>query len=143
MIVAEKETSATSLTGVFAGGDVTGESATVVHGMAAGKRAAAAINTYLTGAQAAAGPTLTGQKPLLINQAALANSSRVAAPRLPVSQRTLQREDSKTIDPEAMAGDTFRCANCGCALPHRRYATPARWAATWPMARRLAMAPRL
>jgi NADPH-dependent glutamate synthase beta subunit-like oxidoreductase/CO/xanthine dehydrogenase FAD-binding subunit len=124
-IVVEQGTSATSIAGVFAGGDVTGESATVVHGMAAGKRAAVAINTYLTGAQISTEPTPTGQNPLLINRAALATSSRVVTPRLPVSQRTLQGEDSKTIDTAAMEGETLRCANCGCVAVNSSDLAPA------------------
>ena len=51
MIVTDRMTGATSLEGVFAGGDVTGERATVVQAMAAGQRAAAAIDAYLTGAE--------------------------------------------------------------------------------------------
>ena len=49
MIAAEKMTTATSLDGIFAGGDVTGRSATVVHAMASGKEAAASIDAYLDG----------------------------------------------------------------------------------------------
>ncbi len=49
---ADKRTAATSLDGVFAGGDVTGGPATVVQAMAAGQRAAASIDAYLAGAQA-------------------------------------------------------------------------------------------
>ena len=61
MIVIDRMTGATSLEGVFAGGDVTGDRATVVQAMAAGQTAAASIDAYLTGAQArrrarAAGP---------------------------------------------------------------------------------------
>ena len=41
MIVVDRMTGATSLEGVFAGGDVTGDRATVVQAMAAGQRAAA------------------------------------------------------------------------------------------------------
>ena len=51
MIVIDGMTGATSLEGVFAGGDVTGDRATVVQAMAAGQRAAASIDAYLTGAQ--------------------------------------------------------------------------------------------
>ena len=40
MVFTEKGSTATSMDGIFAGGDVTGRSATVVHGMASGKEAA-------------------------------------------------------------------------------------------------------
>jgi CO/xanthine dehydrogenase FAD-binding subunit len=113
MIVIEKESTATSLNGVFAGGDVTGAVATVVQAMAAGKRAAAAIDAYLTGKNNRT-PTPTGKTPLVINQAALTTSARVATPLAPVSQRTLYGEDSQTLPAQAMQAETLRCANCGC-----------------------------
>lgn len=125
MIATEKETSATSSEGIFAGGDVTGESATVVHAMAAGNKAANAIHAYLIGAQIPTEPTPTGKTSLRINQAALATSSRVATPRLPISQRTLRGEDSQTLAPEAMAGETLRCANCGCVAVNSSDLAPA------------------
>jgi CO/xanthine dehydrogenase FAD-binding subunit len=114
MIVAKKDTAATSLDGVFAGGDVTGAIATVVQAMAAGKRAAAAIEAYLTGTALSNSPTSTGKLPLVINQAALASSGRVDTSLRPVSQRTLRGEDSQTLASQAMEAETLRCANCGC-----------------------------
>ena len=75
MIVVKKGTTATSIDGLFAGGDVTGGSATVVQAMAEGQRAAANIEAYLSAAQSA--PAHNGHKPLVINTAALAPSSRV------------------------------------------------------------------
>lgn len=46
-ITVDWETGATSMTGVFAGGDITTGGATVILAMGAGRRAAAAINDYL------------------------------------------------------------------------------------------------
>ena len=46
-IVADEETGKTSLEGVYAGGDVVTGAATVILAMGAGKKAAAAIDTYL------------------------------------------------------------------------------------------------
>ena len=77
MVFTEKGSTATSMDGIFAGGDVTGRSATVVHGMASGKEAAMAIDAYLAGQEVAKGPTPTGLVPLVINKAALATSERV------------------------------------------------------------------
>jgi glutamate synthase (NADPH/NADH) small chain len=48
-IVAEPGTGATSLDGVFAGGDIVTGSATVIQAMGAGKDAARAIDAYLRG----------------------------------------------------------------------------------------------
>jgi len=47
-VVADKETGLTSRPAVWAGGDLTTGSATVISAMGAGKRAAASIHTYLT-----------------------------------------------------------------------------------------------
>jgi glutamate synthase (NADPH/NADH) small chain len=49
-IIAEPETGATSLKGVFAGGDIVTGAATVIQAMGAGKSAARAIDRYLSGA---------------------------------------------------------------------------------------------
>jgi len=49
-IVADSETGATSLPGVYAGGDIVTGSATVIEAMGAGRRAAAAIHQFLTAA---------------------------------------------------------------------------------------------
>lgn len=51
-ITADEETGATSKAGVFAGGDVVTGAATVILAMGAGKKAAAAIDLYLTGKRA-------------------------------------------------------------------------------------------
>lgn len=114
MIVAEKGTTATSMDGVFAGGDVTGGPATVAHAVAAGHRAAIAINAYLINAQLETLPTLTSQNWLNINEAALVTSFRMPTPQLPVLQRTLLGEDSATLVENSMLYETTRCANCGC-----------------------------
>jgi glutamate synthase (NADPH/NADH) small chain len=48
-IVTDEETGATSLPGVYAGGDIVTGSATVIEAMGAGRKAAAAMNAYLEG----------------------------------------------------------------------------------------------
>lgn len=51
-VVADKETGLTTRNGVWAGGDLTTGSATVISAMGAGKRAAASIHAYLCGEKA-------------------------------------------------------------------------------------------
>ena len=48
-IVADPVTGATNLPGVYAGGDIVTGAATVIEAMGAGKRAARAIDAYLSG----------------------------------------------------------------------------------------------
>ncbi|MCL4559416.1 MAG: FAD binding domain-containing protein [Chloroflexi bacterium] len=114
MIVADNKTAATSLDGVFAGGDVTGGPATVVQAMAAGKKAAIAIDAYLRAAPPQTASAPRSQDRLTINQAALATSSRTPTPRLHAPQRTLLGEDASTLTADAVTQEAFRCANCGC-----------------------------
>jgi NADPH-dependent glutamate synthase beta subunit-like oxidoreductase/CO/xanthine dehydrogenase FAD-binding subunit len=124
-IVTDKRTLATSADGVFAGGDVTGGPATLVHAMAAGIQAAASIDAYLAGARLADAPAATGQARLIINEAALPQSPRTPTPRLPVPQRTLRGEDSATVTADALAREPIRCANCGCVAVNASDLAPA------------------
>ena len=123
-IVSDKRTGATSLPGVFAGGDVTGGPATLVQAMATGRRAADAIAAYLAGASEPA-PSQQHHVRLVINAEALATSPRTQPPRLPAAQRALRGEDSATLAEGAMTGETFRCANCGCVAVNASDIAPA------------------
>jgi NADPH-dependent glutamate synthase beta subunit-like oxidoreductase/CO/xanthine dehydrogenase FAD-binding subunit len=114
MVFTEKGSTATSMDGIFAGGDVTGRSATVVHGMASGKEAAVAIDAYLAGKEIAPSQIPTGLVPLAINKAALATSERVITPEVDIVERNLQTEDFKSLTKEAVDVEALRCANCGC-----------------------------
>lgn len=114
MIAVKENLSATTLKGVFAGGDVTGKSATVVHGMVSGKNAATAIDSYLSGKGIAPSPAATGKVQLNINAEALETSLPGITPELSISQRKLNSEDKQTISSEAFANEAKRCANCGC-----------------------------
>ena len=82
--------------------------------MAEGYKAATDIASYLSSGQIKTNSLTPGLKPLMINNAALANSSRAVTPRLPAEQRKLRREDSATLASETMELETMRCANCGC-----------------------------
>jgi NADPH-dependent glutamate synthase beta subunit-like oxidoreductase/CO/xanthine dehydrogenase FAD-binding subunit len=114
MVFTEKGSIATSLDGIFAGGDVTGRSATVVHGMASGKEAAIAIDAYLAVTDVAPSPIPTGLVPLVINKAALTTSERAITPEVEIAERNLLTEDFKSLTKEAVDAEAFRCANCGC-----------------------------
>lgn len=112
LLAADKVTGATAMPGVFAGGDVTGSSATMVQAMASGQRAAASIEAYFTGVQPE--PARRSHVPLIINEAALPASRRAHAPHLPVDQRTLLAEDIGALPLDLTACEATRCANCGC-----------------------------
>lgn len=112
LLVADKVNGATAIPGVFAGGDATGSSVTMVQAMASGQRAAASIDAYLAGVQRE--PARANHVPLVINRAALPPSERVRAPRLSVEQRTLRNEDCGVLSHESLGCESTRCANCGC-----------------------------
>jgi NADPH-dependent glutamate synthase beta subunit-like oxidoreductase/CO/xanthine dehydrogenase FAD-binding subunit len=112
LLAADKVTGATSIPGVFAGGDVTGSSATMVQAMASGQRAAASIEAYFARVQPEA--ARPNHVPLIINEAALPASQRAHAPRLPVDQRTLLAEDCGALSRDLLGCEATRCANCGC-----------------------------
>jgi NADPH-dependent glutamate synthase beta subunit-like oxidoreductase/CO/xanthine dehydrogenase FAD-binding subunit len=112
LLAADKVTGATAIPGVFAGGDVTGSSATMVQAMASGQRVAASIAAYLAGVQPE--PARPSHVPLIINEAALPVSERTHGPRLPVDQRTLLAEDFGALSRDLLEREATRCANCGC-----------------------------
>jgi len=112
LLAADKVTGTTAIPGVFAGGDVTGSSATMVQAMASGQRAAASIDAYLARVQPE--PARPSHVPLVINEAALPSSRRVHPPRRPVNQRTLLAEDCGALSPDLLEREATRCANCGC-----------------------------
>jgi len=114
LLVTLKSTTVTAMDGVFAGGDAAGDSVTVVQAMASGKTAAAGIGAYLQGVAVASPQVSTGKFKLNINTAALASSSHVAVPDLPVSQRSLSTEDKQSLSAEGFEIEAKRCANCGC-----------------------------
>ncbi|MGB4594275.1 MAG: FAD-dependent oxidoreductase [Anaerolineaceae bacterium] len=114
LIVTQKSTLATAMEGVFAGGDVTGDSVTVVQAMASGKTAAAGISAYLQGVALAEPTRSTGKIKLNINTPALSVSTRVSVPDLPVEQRSLNTEDKQSLSSAGLEIEAQRCANCGC-----------------------------
>lgn len=114
MITVSKDTGETNIPGIFAGGDAAGQIATVVQAMASAKKAALAMDDYLAGKPATVEKRASGREALAINRDALQSSSRTITPRLQVPERTLHKEDSRTLEQERMQGESFRCANCGC-----------------------------
>ena len=112
-LAVDPDTGATSLAGVFAGGDAAGSPATVVAAVAAGRRAALALDRYLGGRGA-----LPGSRPrpgvlMDLNP----GSSAASAPALPVEvppeQRSLSREDRVSLPWPTLDAEARRCFNCG------------------------------
>jgi CO/xanthine dehydrogenase FAD-binding subunit len=112
-IGADPQTQGTALAGVYAGGDLSTGPSSVVDALAAGRRAARAIDAYLRGkAGPEAEPASLGLQE--VNVQALGGSPRVAVPELPVGRRTLDGEDAATIDAASSRDEALRCVRCGC-----------------------------
>ena len=117
LIKVDPETQATSVPGVFAGGAVTHGPATVIEAIAAGRRAAAAIDVYLKGRT----NEEVERKPqpfLKFNSAYLKKTSRVEMPKRPVAERSLDVEDALGLSLGEIEGEANRCFNCGCVSVH-------------------------
>ena len=110
------EPGATSLSGVFAGGDVVTGPASVIEAVAAGRRAAVAIDRYLGGRTAVAGNDQAVESASLvtIRAEALAATPRVQMVGAPLSARDIETEDVSTLDLAAVEEEAHRCLNCAC-----------------------------
>jgi NADPH-dependent glutamate synthase beta subunit-like oxidoreductase/NAD-dependent dihydropyrimidine dehydrogenase PreA subunit len=104
----------TGLSGVFAGGDIASPAGTVVEAIAAGKKAAVAIDRYLRGEDLKAGED---RRPCRVSnppRERLEQLPRQATPLLAVEQRRLNFKEVKTgFDEDAMVLESRRCTTCG------------------------------
>jgi CO/xanthine dehydrogenase FAD-binding subunit len=125
VIVADPETQATSLPDVYAGGDAVTGASTVVAAIAAGRRAAVAIDATLKGVPATAEEEGRVMGALLVNQEALGTSKAACGTARPVSARGIDVEDVATLDLHAIETEARRCVNCGCVAVNASDLAPA------------------
>ena len=112
LIVADHETQATNVPGVFAGGAVARGPATVIEAIADGKRAAVAMDAYLKKTESdkgnEAGPLLK------FNAEYYKKTKKLKASRIPVNQRTIDIEDTPGFGFDQIKIEANRCFNCSC-----------------------------
>jgi formate dehydrogenase major subunit len=120
-IAADKLTLLTSREGVFAGGDCESGPATVVEAIAAGRRAAIAINAYVSGespeaACKAPGAGLEWHHPTLFDIGAkpLSDEPRSPMPVLPTVKRGDFSEVELGYDEATARKEAARCMQCIC-----------------------------
>lgn len=121
-VVADPDTLATSLEGVFAGGDLVTGAATAVEAVAAGRRAARSIDAYLKGLElpreAPPYNVSRGELEELAGRAEFLEEERrprQAVPRLRPDERTGSFVEIELGYPEDMARrEAERCLECGC-----------------------------
>ncbi|MEW5815225.1 MAG: FAD-dependent oxidoreductase [Spirochaetota bacterium] len=127
LIAAAEETQATNIKGVFAGGEVTTGPASVVEALAAGRKAAEAINAYLAGGKSITQALVSSTpEPLHALEAkTLMKSERVTIPERALPHRSIESEDVFTLDADAIETEAYRCFDCGCLAVNASDIAPA------------------
>ena len=114
-ILADPETGGTSRGGVFAGGDAVSGPASVIEAIAAGRKAAEAIDRCLGGARKVRAAGDGAPRWTAVNGEALCRIARVNAPEMPPAEPCLVGEDVATLGAEAARSEAWRCMDCACA----------------------------
>ncbi len=133
-IQVEEGTFETSVEGVFSGGDVVTGAATAIEAIAAGRKAAHAIDAYCTGGKAKPEPPqFVSRKDTFHEVTAedLRPGSRSSRKPMPVLSKDERAKSFAEVELGYSAGDTrqeaARCLECGCVslftCDLRRYAT--------------------
>jgi NADPH-dependent glutamate synthase beta subunit-like oxidoreductase len=110
------ELGSTSLPGVFAGGDVVTGPASVIEAVAAGRRAAIAIDHYVGGRTAVTGNghKVEPSSVVKIRTGALFPIPRVQTVNASPSARSIEAEDVGVLDLASVEEEAGRCLNCAC-----------------------------
>jgi NADPH-dependent glutamate synthase beta subunit-like oxidoreductase/CO/xanthine dehydrogenase FAD-binding subunit len=117
LIKVDPENQATSVPGVFAGGAVTHGPATVIEAIAAGRRAAAAMDVYLKW-KSKEEAERKNQPFLKFNSDYIKKTSRVEMPKQPIVERSIDIEDALGLNLGEIEGEANRCFNCSCVSVH-------------------------
>lgn len=110
LIQVDKDTQATSKTGVYAGGDATTGPATVIQAVRSGRNAAEAINK----GYGIMPERRREEKFIHFDAAGIKEEHAVKDKELSAQERALDKEDSFTLTGEEAAREAGRCMNCGC-----------------------------
>ena len=114
LLAADEATQATNLPGVFAGGDAVSGPASVIHAIAAGRRAARAIEAYLGGKKRPEKSAHAAVSPLLaLNPDCGAHCAQTA------------HSESKGLSPEGLSAEARRCIDCSCVAVNASDLAPA------------------
>lgn len=124
-IQADEQTGQTSVDGVFAGGDCVTGADIAVQAVGAGRRAAVAIQQYLTGEPVVGDPKLYNHLMGELNEIADAvtepfeKSARINMPHLDPKARAKTFDEVETGFTEKQArAEAARCMECGCRDAH-------------------------
>lgn len=117
LIQTDQSTCATSIEGIFAGGDCSRGPATVITAIADGKRAAVSIDKYLGGnfLQYDAEKTVVDKEEVLTRTGNIPRKWRPSQELIPATKRKHNfREYRKTLSAEEAIQEAQRCLACGC-----------------------------
>lgn len=126
-VEADPESCRTSVPDVFAGGDLATGPAAAVDAIAAGRKAALAIDAHLssgrrdTDLSSATVPETLHE----INSDALKNSERARIVEVLPSRRRLDSEDYMTLDEGTARAEAYRCLDCSCVAVNASDLAPA------------------
>jgi NADPH-dependent glutamate synthase beta subunit-like oxidoreductase len=119
LVKADPITLATSIKGVFAGGDAVTGAATVVQAMAAGRKAAKSIDNFFKGEAMSAGREgeEVYESKLIVDTYGVAEDTRKVMPVLPVGLRKGNFKEVETgLTREQAMEEGERCLQCDCHL---------------------------
>lgn len=125
-IKADEDTQATGAQGIFAGGDMTGTKPTVIGSIAAGRRAAIAINNYCIGTKKdISRRNVDNEQPLTFSDDCFKTTSRATGSQRNLTERKIDIEDVFGIDVDRVRLEADRCFNCGCVAVNNSDLAPA------------------
>ena len=126
LIVVDRETKTTNMAGVFAGGDVTSGPTSVIQAIAAGRKAATSIDTYLSGKRPKATPRPRVNLGDFIEADTSCYTKCDRAHTCSSSMgNSLDCEDHCTLDESAVQSEVQRCLNCACVAVNASDLAPA------------------
>ena len=116
LIAVDASSQLTSVDGVSAGGDAVTGPSTVVEALAAGRRAAQALDRSLRVNETEVGSSSGGRPAALLefDPSCLVHSEGLRAPRRAPMDRTIDQEDVVSVDLANALAEVARCFNCGC-----------------------------
>lgn len=112
-IAADETNQATAKQGIFAGGDVVTGPASIIGGIAQGRKAAAAIDRYLGGSGDISEILATPESEVLVDLSGIEPCARNELPHLKVWERALGFDHVELeLTPEQIKAEASRCLNC-------------------------------
>ncbi|RLC18107.1 MAG: pyridine nucleotide-disulfide oxidoreductase [Deltaproteobacteria bacterium] len=116
LVIVDRTSQATSISKIFAGGDVTTGSASVIEAITSGRRASIAIGNFLNGVSEKVedNDLKVLETHLDLNCGNFTITNRAKMTELPLNMRSIAAEDVLGLDSKTMKTEANRCFNCGC-----------------------------